>query len=194
MPTPRWRTRWNVAILAVAAAVALVAFGIPLARTRRNQRGPGSRAVAPLPPASAGVISADYIGSRWRLTAVTDRHGTTKIPASVDAWLQLSADGQLTAFDDINTITGHFAATGSGFDVSETATTLVGYGGNDPAQLAAMIGLAAVTMGPHERPLPVTVLSADRERLNVQAGGVRLEFVRRGSTGRENPPFGARSA
>jgi hypothetical protein len=39
------------------------------------------------------------VGSRWRLAAVTDRRGTTEIPASIDAWLELSADGELTASD-----------------------------------------------------------------------------------------------
>lgn len=131
-------------ILAAAAAFAVVAVVILLARSHQGQPGPVT--VAPLPPASPGAVSSDYVGSRWRLTAVTDRRGTTEIPASTDAWLELAADGELIASDDVNTISGHFTITSAGFDVSDTATTLVGFADNDPARVAAVIGIDAVTI------------------------------------------------
>ncbi len=194
----------TVPILAAAGALAVVAVVVLLARGHQNQ--PGPVAVAPLPSASPGAVSADYVGSRWRLTAVTDRRGTTEIPASIDAWLELAADGELIASDDVNTVSGHFTSTSAGFDVSDTATTLVGFDGNDPAEVAAVVGINAMTMNsqavpsaasstPEAQPVHVTVLSADREHLKVQAGGVRLTFVRTGPARKwDTPPPLASSA
>ncbi len=189
------RRRRTVPLLAAAGVIAVVSLGILLARNHQDR--PGSLAVAPLPPASPGVVSASYLNSHWRLTAVTDRRGTTAIPASIDAWLELAADGELLASDDVNTITGHFTTTSTGFDVSDAVTTLVGYGGNDPVQLAAITGIGAVTFIPlavsspastvsEAQPVHVTVLSANPERLSIQAGGVRLTFIRSGPASKVN--------
>jgi hypothetical protein len=79
---------------------------------------------------------------------------------------------------------------------------LAGYGGNDPVQLAAITGIDAMTMNPpptssaagsasEEPPVHVTVLSADRENLTVQAGGVRLTFVRSGPASDWDTPSSA---
>jgi hypothetical protein len=179
-----------VPLLAAFGVLAVVAFGILLAATHRDQPEP----VASLPQASPGVVSASYVGSHWRLTAVTDSRGTTAIPASADAWLELVTGGEFLASDAVNAINGHFTATSAGFDVSGSMTTLAGYGGNDPVQLAATAGMDALTSGPplasgsvsEEQPVQVTVLSADREHLLVQAGGVRLTFVRSGPASKLN--------
>jgi hypothetical protein len=139
------------------------------------------------------------VSSRWRLTAVTDRRGTTRLPTSIDAWLELPSDGEFLASDDVNAISGHFTTTSAGFDVSQAATTLAGYAGNDPVELAAITGIRAVTMNPQPtssaasstpeaQPVHVTVLSADHEHLNLEAGGVRLAFVRTGPAGEPNTP------
>lgn len=198
IPEPSRRRRRIVPLLAAAGVIAVASLGILPAR---NHQDPGPVAVAPLPPASPGVVSAGYLGSHWRLTAVADRRGTTAIPASIDAWLELAADGELLASDDVNTINGRFTVTSAGFDVSDTATTLVAYSGDDPAQLAAGTGIDAVTVGPRAvpspasdvdeaRPVHVTVLSANREHLSIQASGVRLTFVRTGPARKVNasPP------
>ncbi|GAA0813667.1 hypothetical protein [Spirilliplanes yamanashiensis] len=151
--------------------------------------------VASLPPASPGVVSAGYLGSHWRLAAVTDRRGTTAIPASVGAWLELAADGTLLASDGVNVINGHVTGAGAGFDVYEAITTLVGYAGDNPAEVAAVTGIHAVTSGPpvtssapgdgsQAPPVHVTVLASDGEQLTVQGSGVRLTFVRTGPAGR----------
>ncbi len=142
------------------------------------------------------------MGSRWRLTAVTDRRGTTKIPASIRAWLDLATNGKLVASDGINAINADCTITHTGFDVYSWATTLAGYGGNDPVQLAAITGINAMSMNPPatssaastasaEPPVHVTVLSADREHLNIQAAGVRLAFVRSGPASEWNTPSSA---
>ena len=66
--------------------------------------------------------------------------------------------------------------------------------------MAVVIGIDAVTMNsqavqsaassaPEAQPVHVTVLSADREQLNVQAGGVRLTFVRSGPARKPDTPL-----
>lgn len=193
IPTPTRRNRRTVPILAATGVLVVAVLGILLIRS--HQDPPGPFAVASLPPASPGVVSAGYVGSRWRLTAMTHGRGTTAIPASIDAWLELAADGELLASDDVNVTNAHFTVTSAGFDVSDATSTAVGYGGNDPALAAAITGIDAVTSSPtaassaassasEEQPVHVTVLSADREHLNVQAGGVRLAFVRSGPAGK----------
>jgi hypothetical protein len=183
------RRRRTAPLLAAAGVITVVLLGILLARTYQDR--PEHLTVAPLPPASPGVVSAGYLSSHWRLTAVTDRRGTTAIPASIDAWLELAADGELLASDAVNTINARFTTTSAGFDVSDAITTLVGYDGRDPIRSAAVAGIDAVTSRPLEvsspagdgseaRPVHVTVLSADAGNLSVQAGGVRLTFVRSG--------------
>ncbi|GLY98722.1 hypothetical protein Acsp02_59760 [Actinoplanes sp. NBRC 103695] len=132
------------------------------------------------------------MGSHWRLTAVADRRGTTAIPATVDAWLELAADGEFLASDDVNTMNGRFTPTSAGFDVSDTITTLAGYDGNDPVRSAAITGIGSMTFVPpapssspsEAPPAHVTFLSANREHLVVQAAGVRLTFTRSGPAGR----------
>ncbi|GAB1689764.1 hypothetical protein [Krasilnikovia sp. M28-CT-15] len=123
-----------------------------------------------------GVAGPGYVDTHWRLTAVTDGRGTTKIPASVDAWLELTVDGEFHAADSVNAISGKFGTTSVGFDVTDTVSSAAGYIGNDPVQLAAIAGVGALDH--------VTVVSADREHLTVQAGGARLTFVRDGPASR----------
>lgn len=138
--------RRSVPLLAAFGVLAVVVVGVLLAAHQRDQ--PERLAVAPLPPASPGLVSAGYVGSHWRLTAVADGRGTTAIPASVDAWLELAADGEFLASDDVNTFNGRFTPTSAGFDVSDTVTTLVGYAGNDPVRLAAITGIGAMSFSP----------------------------------------------
>lgn len=136
-----------------------------------------------LPAASPGAVSADYLGSRWHLITVTDGHATTAIPNSIDVWLRLAAGGNLTASDGINTISARFTRTSDGFDVRDAVTSLAGYAGTDAGQLAAVTGISAVTINPGDQPLHVTVLAADREHLDIQAGGVRLKLTRSAPAG-----------
>ncbi|MET8151329.1 hypothetical protein [Actinoplanes sp. NPDC005259] len=115
---------------------------------------------------------------------MADARGTTEIPESVDAWLELAADGRYVASDGGNAISGTFGTTGIGFDITEAASTLAGYVENDPVQLAAITGIDAMMMAVDGQAAHVTVLSADREHLTIQASGVRLTFVRTGPAGK----------
>ncbi|GAA1615484.1 META domain-containing protein [Actinoplanes couchii] len=179
---PRPRTRWVV--LAVVAVGALAAVTLGVQRAGAHQDGPGPRAVVSLPPVSPGVAGAGYVGSRWRLTGVTDARGTTEIPESTDAWIELAADGRFVAFDGCNTISGPVDTTSTGFDITDALSTLVGCLDGDPAAQAAIIGMDAMTSGPAGQTIHTTILSADPSQSTVQAGGVRLTFTRSGPAGR----------
>ncbi|WP_433788484.1 hypothetical protein [Actinoplanes sp. CA-252034] len=114
------RTRWTVLVL--TAALVAVAVGVTL--TRSHPDSPGRRAVASLPPAASDVATLPpaepgvaYVGSRWRLKAVTDRRGFTEMRDSTDAWIDFAPDGAFAASDDINVFSGRFVTSGAGFDV-----------------------------------------------------------------------------
>jgi hypothetical protein len=157
------RTRW-----AVLVVTAVVASGITLARS--HQDPPGPQAVTSSPSA--------YVGSRWRLLTVTDSRGATDVGSAVDAWIELAGDGTFTANDSINMSTARFAVTTTGFDVGGGLTTLAGSRMDDPVLLAAIVGIDALTSATADQPVHVTVVSAERENLTVEAGGVRLRFAR----------------
>ncbi|RZU50852.1 hypothetical protein EV385_2644 [Krasilnikovia cinnamomea] len=177
-------------VIAGAAAVTAVALGLLLRPTHRDL--PGPRAVASLPPASPGVVEVGYVGTPWRLTTVTDGHGAVEIPASTGAWLELGRNAEFDASDGVHRISGKFRTTSVGFDVTDVFSTANAYLGNDPIQVAAITGLGAIGVGPGEQAGHVTILSADREHLTVQAHGVRVTFSRADradrATGPSDPP------
>jgi hypothetical protein len=181
-----WRSRQTILALA-----AVVAVGPLVACDSQNRHSPSA-----VPP-SSGAISTDYVGSHWRLTTVTDPRGTVEIAASTEAWLELGSDGRLLAHDSVNAVSGTFTPTGVGFDVSESGTTLAGYSGNDPFVFAAMNGIEAMTNqslssmpsdASQMQSVHVSVLSADGQRLILQAGGVRLTFIRTGPADKVSRP------
>jgi hypothetical protein len=182
IPSPRWPRRRTVLAFVAVGALAVGALGVVRAGPHRDGAGP--RAVASLPPASSRVVGVGYLGSRWRLTGVADARGTTEIPASIDAWLDLAADGTFLASDGCNAISGAFDTTSIGFDITHPLSTLTGCAGKDPVMMAAITGIGAMTWASAEPTVHIAVLSADREQLTVQAGGMRLAFDRTGPAGR----------
>ncbi|MFD1370666.1 META domain-containing protein [Actinoplanes sichuanensis] len=177
-------------------------------RTDRDTSAPVGDA---LPPSSPGVVGSSYVESHWRLTSVTEGSATTAIRASVDAWLELAADGTVLAFDGVNAINGTFKATRAGFDVYGGMTTLAGYSGNDPGVLAAESGMGLLMLGPtpawtvspdasgalptvsgappidpEASPVHVTVLASTSELLTLQTGGAQLDFIRTGPAEKVN--------
>ncbi len=173
IPAPRRRDRRIVPVLVAVGALAVVSPAIQ--RAGAHQDGPGPRPVASLPPASASAVNVGYVGNRWRLTRVADARGTTEIPESAGAWLELGGNGELGASDAVHGIDGKYHTASGGFEVTDAIVTTNAYVGDDPAILAAITGIDAMTMAAH-----VTVLSAERGHLTVQAAGVRLTFVRTG--------------
>jgi hypothetical protein len=98
-------------------------------------------------------------------------------------------DGRIQIDDSLNFVSGNFTKTADGFEVRDTATTLVGWMGTDPVRAATIRGMGALafwnvdgatsTRGPARN----TVVSADGTRLVIQTGTFRLTFVRTGPAG-----------
>jgi hypothetical protein len=93
--------------------------------------------------ASSSAVAAG-VGHKWRLTRVTVTGGKVDVPDLIDATFQLTSDGRFLASDSVNALSGTYTATRSGFTVTSTATTLVGYAGTDPTKLAVIASMDAV--------------------------------------------------
>ena len=159
----------------VAVAVPVVAGWIP---------GP-DRAATPVVTASA----ADYVGSVWLLTNVEEGGRSFAIPAHSKARMTLLPDGRIQIDDSLNFVSGKFTKTADGFEVRDTATTLVGTIDTDPVRTATIRGMDALAFSnvdgatPTRGPARNTVVSADGTRLVIQTGTFRLTFVRTGPAG-----------
>ena len=122
------------AILAVAG---LLIAGASACRSAPQEES------APSPTASA---IAAVIGHQWRLTQVTASGRKLDVPDSLVATFQLTPDGLFLASDSVNALSGAYTATRTGFAVTHTATTLVGYAGTDPTRLAVIAAMNAVLL------------------------------------------------
>jgi META domain len=172
----RRRTVAGFALAVGLVAAAGVAVAIPVA-TGWIQ---GPDRVAP-----ASTVSADYVGSSWRLTTVAQGANPTAIPPDVGARMDLLADGRVNIDNGVNALSGRFTKSADGFEVRDVGTTLVAYAGNDPRRLAAIAALNTLAYGNRDGVTPSgpardTVVSADGSRLVVQAGAFRLTFERTG--------------
>lgn len=172
------------AAVSVAAAIGVAAV-IPL--VGGSNPGPGGAA----PPAYA--VTEDYVGSSWLLIGVSDGATSTAIPADIGARMDLLSDGRLLADDGVNALSGSFTQSADGFEVRDVATSLVAYVGNDPQLLAAIAAIDTLAYGNRDAvtppdPVQDTVISADGNRLVVQAGTLRLTFERIGPATTPAPP------
>ena len=162
-----------VAVGLVAAAGVAVAVPVATAWVQGPDRAP------------AATVSADYVGSSWRLVGVAEGANRTAVPTEVGAHMDLFTDGRLLIDDGVNALSGRFTRSGDGFEVREVGTTLAAYVGNDRRWLAAIAALNTLAYGPPNGvepsgPARDTVVSADASRLVVQAGKYRLTFERTG--------------
>jgi hypothetical protein len=136
--------------------------------------------------ASRSAADAAYVGSQWRLTMVTDGSKSVPIRADLDATMDLRDDGSIVMDDTVNVLSGHFTTTADGFEVTEVATTLVGYVGDDPQRGAAIEAMRALAYDTSDGGQTLhddstnTVISADERHLVVDADSLRLEFDRAG--------------
>jgi hypothetical protein len=85
------------------------------------------------------------VGHKWRLTLVTASGHTVAVPASITASIQLTADGQFLADDSVNAVSGTWVSTPTGYRVTTSATTLVGYAGHDTTMLAVIEAIDSVS-------------------------------------------------
>ncbi|MEV4643221.1 hypothetical protein AB0J80_38405 [Actinoplanes sp. NPDC049548] len=122
------------------------------------------------PPPSPTTVTehASYVGNCWRLTAVAEKGHTAAVAKPAGAWLYLGADGFLVAFDGVNTTSGQYTSTATGYDIAWAGTTLLP--SHEDATADAGIQTA---VSQH-----VTIVTADHTRLTIRAGEVEARFTR----------------
>lgn len=157
----------------VSVAVLLVAASSACGSAKSSQRDRSASSSA----AAAGV------GHTWQLTRVTVTGRKVEVPDSIDATLQLSSDGRFLASDTVNALSGTYTATRTGFTVTSTATTLVGYTGTDPARLAVIASIDAV-LG-HNSAIAATTT---RTTLTLNLANYQLTFRDMGPAASHPPP------
>lgn len=87
---------------------------------------------------AARPVSPGFTGYDWQVVAISHGGQETTIPAEMRVGLRFSPGGQFGADDSVNFHSGTYRTTGDGFTTDDLSTTLVGYGGHDPAVLLAM--------------------------------------------------------
>ncbi|HJQ00556.1 MAG TPA: hypothetical protein VJ851_03050 [Jatrophihabitans sp.] len=128
--------RWLMPAVAAVAVVLAVVGTVTWTTWATGHRGTvGSGA----PGGDAG-----YIGYRWRLVQITHNDVVTDVPSSIDATIRFADDHSILIDDTVNVSSGPFTPVRGGFRLGNLATTLVGYGGQDPVRQAVIDGLAAL--------------------------------------------------
>jgi hypothetical protein len=128
------------------------------------------------------------VGFKWRIVEVQHGGSTIEIPAKLNGFVSFTHDRHLLANDGVNAHFGEFHLDGGGYRVSTMGVTLVGYSGNDRAQLALVGAVQAVTE-------QTTVVSAalQGDRLNLSRSGYRLTCTKAGAARNPVRPTPTRS-
>jgi hypothetical protein len=153
--------------LAGAVAAAGVAVAVPVVAGWTPGPGRGATPVV--------ASAADYVGSDWLLTDVTEGGRSFAIPPHLGARMVLLPDGQIQIYDSLNGMGGKFTKTADGFEVRDAIMTLIGTDDSSPVRTATIGGMDSLALGTLNR-----VVSADGTRLVIQTGTFRLTFVRTG--------------
>ncbi|MFN8082420.1 MAG: hypothetical protein U0Q19_22925 [Kineosporiaceae bacterium] len=160
------------------AGCAVLSAGVVLAVPLMSDSAHDRVAVTP-------AMTADYIGSAWRLIRVRDAATSTEIPANLGARMSLLPNGIILAHDGVNQLGGQFIRTSGGFTVISWGGTDVGYVGDDPRSLAAIRAFAALAQGSHDvsataGSAAASLVTVDQQRLILEVGSLQLTFQRTG--------------
>jgi hypothetical protein len=128
----------------------------------------------------ASANSAGFVGYKWRVTSITSHGQQTPLPGSErqvnDVYVLFTRNGQFGANDAVNFHSATYHVAGDGFTTGEVATTLVGYGGDNPVILLAVDAISAFNGGVHAK---ATVTG---NQLVISVGGFLLNCQRDGAT------------
>lgn len=117
------------------------------------------------PPASSPK-SNDFVGHRWRITAVQHGQSRFAIPAALGAWIEFKSNGQFGANNGVNGYGGTFKRTSDGYRLGDdqvgSAVGNPGPGGAPPSALAVIDAMR-----------PMTVSGAE-VNANVKSGQLQL--------------------
>jgi hypothetical protein len=160
-------TRHSAVALTAAAGLLLGAVTSCASNPARNG---GSGSAASGPP---------IVGYKWLLTSVRTARGQTTVPPSLAATIQFSPAGTFVASDTVNTVSGSYSSTSTGFTVNSAGTTLVGYAGTDPERLDVIAAVGAITGGEGANN-DVTVTADSPTSVRMAVSGYTLTFRRAG--------------
>jgi hypothetical protein len=104
--------------------------------------------------------------------SITQAGTTTPVPATVNAWAMVKAEGGVRLYDTVNTISGRLEVLKGGFSIREGSTSLVYYAGGDPVRLLVRAAFKAVVTAGR------VAASVRDTRLTVTAGEFRIVFTR----------------
>jgi hypothetical protein len=105
--------------------------------------GCAKSAAGPSSPSSLST-AAMGVGHKWRLTLVSLGSETVAVPASLAATIQLTSDGQFLADDTVNALSGTWVSTPTGYRVTRSGSTLVGYAGGDATKVTVIDAIDSV--------------------------------------------------
>ncbi len=164
-PESRHRRRWLPAALA-AAAVIVVAATVSLAANRDS---------TPSQPAAGSL--GGFVGYQWRVTSLQDRDGVLDVPSGIDATVGFTADGRVVGDDTVNYLGGAYEVSGDGYHVTDATSTLVGYGGRDPARVRVIYAVdalffTATESAPAGGPVVVITAQVDGDTLTLHTNGI----------------------
>ena len=173
-PAPRRPVRLFAAAAAAVVVVAVVAIGTILISGHRGRDQAGADPLA-------GVI-----GYRWRVTQLSDAHGTASVSTFPDAQIGFTRDGYVLGNDTVNALQGEYQATSGGYLVRHGGGTLVGYVGKRPAAHPAHQRRRRHV--PHHRhlaeqtpPPPTVEVSRSGGTLTLHHGDTTLTLERHGA-------------
>jgi hypothetical protein len=133
-------------------------------------------------PVAAGPGFADVLGYQWRVTGLTDQQGPLTIADAHGAMIGYTQHGYVVADDSVNSIGAHYRAVDGGYEVSDAATTLVGYAGDDPARVRTIAAVDAMffTQSSDVPQVVQVMLNADSTTLTLVSGATTLTLARDG--------------
>ncbi|HSR85847.1 MAG TPA: hypothetical protein VLM11_16860 [Streptosporangiaceae bacterium] len=134
-------------------------------------------ATPPRSATSASAAPAGFAGYRWLVVSITHGGKVTSIPARFNVDLRFSPNGRFLADDPINSHSGTFRVTPSGFTTSDVGSTAVGYAGHDPVILLSQRAMTAFGSGVH------STVNVTGKRLVVSVGAYTLTCQRHGPAG-----------
>ena len=152
----RYPTAWVAAAALVLAAIVGIGFAV------LGGQDSGDRVAAGDAP--------DLRSTAWAVTAVTG-DGRRQPITSPEVSVAFHLDHRFDANDGVNFYSGRWRQSGDTVTISDVAGTLVGYGGHDPAVLAAQRGIGALN--------GAVSVSLRNGTLRLATHGVTVELSRR---------------
>jgi hypothetical protein len=123
----------------------LIAFAVALALAAGLSACSSGSGGARTRPLGTDWQLSGIVGIRWRIVEVRHQAASVTIPSSRGGYFALSTDGAIAADDTLNVYAARFTTTTTGFHVTGTTVSGVGYVGHDPVMLALIEGTQALT-------------------------------------------------